>query len=259
MRATILLVDDYEPNLIALQSVLDSPQYELVHANSGKEAVALCEKREFALVILDVNMPELDGYETAIRIKRCVRNRDVPIIFVTATYREQPFVTKGYQAGAVDYFGKPFEPGILKAKVSIYTSLFLKSKRLEQTEELLKTHAQIKILLEAMPVGVVVADSAGKIYEVNEEAKRIWGLDTCAEFKPLPTFESAYKEGEITHEQLVEIVTAKGRLKTVLLSAIPIRTSRGKIAGAVLVVQDVSHRSELTQALERNAVRILGV
>lgn len=127
-KASILLVDDTPGNIVALRAVLNSPHYELVEAQSGLEAVKWCDEREFALIVLDVQMPGMDGFETARRIKEKGKNQDVPIIFITAIYQTDPFVKKGYEVGAIDYFGKPFEPEILKAKVGIYTELYLKSE-----------------------------------------------------------------------------------------------------------------------------------
>jgi response regulator RpfG family c-di-GMP phosphodiesterase len=149
ITANVLIVDDYEPNIMALKATLQGPQYKLFEATSGEDALKLCNELEFALIILDIQMPGMDGFETARLIKGCKLNGEAPIIFVTAFYQADPFVQKGYAAGAIDYFGKPFDPSILKTKVNIYTELYLKTKRLRETAQSLRAHDQIKTLLDA--------------------------------------------------------------------------------------------------------------
>lgn len=270
-KANILLVDDNLSNLLSLRAVLDSPDYNLIETTSGAEAVKLCEEQEFALIVLDVNMPIMDGFETAKQIKDCNRNKDAPIIFVTATYREDPFIKKGFAVGAIDYFGKPFDPDILKTKVEIYIQLYLRTKRLQETEELLKTHAQIKTLLEAMPVGVIIANADGEIYESNEEARRIWGgirhikLEKFDEYKGwwvesglrLTAEEwglaRALTKGESSTNELIDIETFDGQKKTILNSSFPIRAKGGQILGAIVVLQDFSEQREFFNNVARQA------
>ena len=247
-RAKILIVDDNAANLLALRAVLSSPEYEIFETDNGLRAIQMCEEQEFAAVILDISMPVLDGFQTARQIKTTRLNPEVPIIFVTATFRDDPYVRKGFEAGAVDFFGKPFDPEILKAKVSIYTDLYLKSRRLQETEALLQTHAQIKTLLEAMPVGVIVADVDGQVYESNDIARKIWGgsiegrLDSeaCGLAK-------AIARGEATQNEIVEIENFDGKTKTLSNSAFPIRNRHGEILGAVAVLQDVTSQVALAR------------
>src|SRR6516165_9589018 len=120
-KVKILMVDDLPANLLALEAVLGAPNYDLVRAFSGAEAIKLVEEWSFATIILDLHMPGLDGYETARRIKKLPHGAEVPIIFITAVYKESEDVRRGYEAGAIDFIPKPFEPSVLKAKVSIYT------------------------------------------------------------------------------------------------------------------------------------------
>ena len=119
-KTTLLLVDDQRSNLIALEAVLSGPEYNLILAQSGMEAIELVKRHDIALILLDIQMPGLDGFETARRIKAMESGRDIPIIFITAVYKEDPFIKKGYEAGAIDYFSKPFDPELLKLKVSLY-------------------------------------------------------------------------------------------------------------------------------------------
>src|SRR4051794_28684964 len=99
-KVNILLVDDREENLISLAAVLDNPEYNLVRAQSGREALRRVLEEDFALILLDVQMPIMDGFETATLIKQRERSRDIPIIFVTAISKDEPFIYKGYHSGA---------------------------------------------------------------------------------------------------------------------------------------------------------------
>jgi CheY-like chemotaxis protein len=136
-KARILLVDDRSENLIALDAILSPLNQILVPVLSGEEALKALLTDEFAVVLLDIVMPGMNGLETAARIKQNAKTRDVPIIFLTAAIAqpEQPFL--GYAAGAVDYLAKPFDPGVLTAKVSIFVDLYLKASQLRDQAELL--------------------------------------------------------------------------------------------------------------------------
>jgi signal transduction histidine kinase len=116
----VLLVDDRPDNLLALRAVLDPLRFDLIEASSGEEALRRLLSEEFALIVLDVQMPVLDGFETARLIKRRERTRHLPIIFLTAISGEAEHYLQGYESGAVDYVYKPFEPDILRAKVVVF-------------------------------------------------------------------------------------------------------------------------------------------
>jgi CheY-like chemotaxis protein len=138
-QAKILLVDDRRDNLLALSAILSSLGHGMVRAHSGEEALKAMLAEEFALVILDVQMPGMDGYATATHIKRRERTRSVPIIFLTATYADPQDAFRGYAAGAVDYITKPFDPWVLRAKVSVFVDLYLKNRQLREQAALLRT------------------------------------------------------------------------------------------------------------------------
>ncbi|GLX41201.1 hypothetical protein Sros01_72740 [Streptomyces roseochromogenus] len=122
----ILVVDDQPKNLLAMSAVLSTLDQELVAVSSGREALkALLDHDDFAVIIMDVQMPDMDGYETAAHIKRRTRTRDVPIIFLTAMGTDPEHSARGYAAGAVDYISKPFDPWVLRAKVAVFTSIYL--------------------------------------------------------------------------------------------------------------------------------------
>lgn len=129
-RAGILLVDDMEDNLIALEAVLASLDEPLVRARSGEEAMEALLRQRFALVLLDVRMPGMDGFETAANIKRLDEAKDVPIIFLTGADDEPGFAFRGYATGAADYLTKPFDPWVLRAKVRVFLELHRKNQQL---------------------------------------------------------------------------------------------------------------------------------
>ncbi|MBX3041038.1 MAG: response regulator, partial [Bdellovibrionaceae bacterium] len=134
-RIDILLVDDREDGLIALDAVLGGQGYNLIKAMSGKEALGLIALYDFAVILLDVQMPGLDGFETAALIRQQPHCRHVPILFITAINKDESYIHRGYEAGAVDYLFKPFDPMVLKAKVSVFVDLHLKNLQiLEQTK-----------------------------------------------------------------------------------------------------------------------------
>jgi len=141
----ILIVDDREENLLALEGWLENPDLEIVKACSGNEALGLMLEEDFALVLLDVQMPEMDGFETAELMRMSEKTNSVPIIFVTAISKEQNHVFKGYSAGAVDYLYKPLDPDILKAKVSVFLQLYRQKRSLEVNEQLRSEIASRKL------------------------------------------------------------------------------------------------------------------
>jgi CheY-like chemotaxis protein len=137
-RTKILMVDDRPENLLALEAILGVFDHELVRANSGEEALKALLTDEFAVILLDVAMPGMDGLETAEHIKQRERTRDVPIIFLTAVHPDAEHAFRGYAAGAVDYVPKPFDPWVLRAKVAVFVDLHLKRKQLQEQAALLR-------------------------------------------------------------------------------------------------------------------------
>jgi CheY-like chemotaxis protein len=134
--ATILLVDDRPENLLALEAILHGLGHRLLKASSGEEALKVLLSEDVALMLLDVQMPGMDGFETAAHVKKRERTRDIPILFLTAIGdAHQAF--RGYAAGAVDYLAKPFDPWVLKAKVGVFVELYERRAELaQQAEEL---------------------------------------------------------------------------------------------------------------------------
>jgi two-component system, sensor histidine kinase and response regulator len=136
-KANILLVDDHLSNLVALEGMLETLGQNLIRASSGEEALLHLLEHEFAVILLDVQMSNLDGFETAALIKQRERTKSIPIIFITAIHRDEQHVYRGYTTGAVDYLFKPVVPDILRAKVSVFVELYQKTREIQaKTAEL---------------------------------------------------------------------------------------------------------------------------
>ena len=182
-RARILLVDDRVENLIALDAILSSLNQILVPAQSGEQALEALRKDEFAVVLLDIVMPGMSGLETAARIKDDVTTRDVPIIFLTAAPAEPEQVFLGYAAGAVDFLAKPFDPGVLKAKVSVFVDLYLKARqlidrlsgRLEAVEETVATLGALPAVSGDAEAGEAAARLAHRVGWLREALDALGG------------------------------------------------------------------------------------
>jgi len=136
--ARILMVDDRPENLLALEAILHGLGHELVKASSGEDALKRLLSDDFALILLDVQMPGMDGFETATHIKQRERTRDVPILFLTAIDGEAHQAFRGYAAGAVDYLSKPFDPWVLRAKVAVFIELHERRRELGAQAEAMR-------------------------------------------------------------------------------------------------------------------------
>lgn len=148
MATNILIVDDDAKNLDALEAILSHPEYCIVRAESGTAALRALLHNEFAVAILDVRMPIMDGFECARMIRANQRNATLPLIFVTGIATDMDFVFKGYSAGGVDYVIKPFEPAVIKAKVAVFVELFharqLLREQIRHLQELsVRLHAEL--------------------------------------------------------------------------------------------------------------------
>jgi signal transduction histidine kinase len=142
-KPNILLVDDRLDNLLVLKAVLRSPEYNLVEVTSGEAALSELQDHDFALIVMDVQMPGLSGYETAMLIKKRKKTEFIPIIFVTASLMDETDADEGYRAGAVDYIMKPFNPDALKAKVLFFANFYKKNRKSQQQLELEKGFQKI--------------------------------------------------------------------------------------------------------------------
>ncbi|MEH7417461.1 PAS domain S-box protein [Neobacillus drentensis] len=193
----ILMVDDLKENLIALEAVLSSPSYHLVTARSGEEALKCILKQDFAVILLDVQMPGLNGFETAKLIKARKRSKDIPIIFITAISQDMEHVLHGYSVGAIDYIFKPFNPETLKQKVEQFVKIYKshteclkrsewkKSIELEEVHnklnrtsgDLYKTETLSKVVAETLLDTIVTFNESGVILSINPMVKKMFGYN----------------------------------------------------------------------------------
>ncbi|MCH6264631.1 MULTISPECIES: PAS domain S-box protein [Neobacillus] len=187
----ILMVDDRPENLLALEAVLASPHYRLVKAGSGEEALKCVLRQNFAVILLDVQMPGLNGFETAKLIKAREKSKFVPIIFITAISQTTEHVLKGYNLGAVDYIFKPFHPETLKLKVQEFVKIHQNQdrKEIERKQELLHVNAKLnkttldlqkkeelaRVIEETLIDTIITFDQEGSIISVNPAAQKLFG------------------------------------------------------------------------------------
>ncbi len=169
----ILIVDDKPANLLALRKILERPGLNIVEATSGNDALALLLEHNFALILLDVQMPIMDGFETAELMRGNEETKHIPIIFVTAISKEQKYVFKGYDKGAVDYLFKPLDPDILQSKVNIFLELHRQKEKLKETNKKLRTAnkkilEQQEALIEEERLKVLLQIAGAKAEELNQ-------------------------------------------------------------------------------------------
>jgi PAS domain S-box-containing protein len=186
-HANILIVDDREENLVALEAILEPLGENLIRARSGEDALRRLLLHDVAVILLDVQMPDLDGFETAALIKQREKTRSIPIIFLTAISKEDTHIFRGYSSGAVDYMLKPFEPEILRSKVAVFVDLHRKTEQLQRQAELLgqqellearrESEARYRALADAMPQIVWTADRDGRATYYNRRFYEYTGLE----------------------------------------------------------------------------------
>ncbi|HJR43984.1 MAG TPA: ATP-binding protein [Actinomycetota bacterium] len=168
--SSILIVDDRPENLLALEAALAPIEQNIIRAGSGEEALRALLKHEVAVIILDVQMPGLDGFETAAYIKQLDRTKHIPIIFLTAINKEAQHVFRGYTAGAVDYLFKPFDPTMLRSKVAVFIDLHQKKRELQTSEE------RFRRAFDHAPIGVALVGLQGSLLKVNRALKELTGF-----------------------------------------------------------------------------------
>jgi PAS domain S-box-containing protein len=196
-KVNILMVDDHPENLLALEAVLISPNYNLISANSGKDALKCMLKQDFAVILLDVQMPGLNGFETAELIKAREKTKNIPIIFITAISQDMEHVHQGYSVGAIDYIFKPFHPETLRQKIEQFVKIHQNhqeniiqtdrerilelheiNKKLDRaTLNLRRTEALSKVIGETITDTILTFDDQGYVLSVNPAIKRMFGYE----------------------------------------------------------------------------------
>ena len=276
-KVRLLLVDDDRRNILALQAVLPDSVYELFIAYSGAEAIDLAKRHAIDVILLDIQMPGMDGFETARALKSIEECRDAPIIFITAFYPEDRFVRRGYEVGAIDYLTKPFDPTILRTKVDLYSAfrqrdnlLREREKQIRQLEELLRAERRLSSVLETHPVGIIIANAHGELCQINEEVPKLWGNSAPApggEFSSReaddPLLEAVngplarvLRTGETSRNEFTRYTTPDGSSKTVLTSASALRNFDGTVVGVAVVVQDLTQHRSIEQDMVQRIYQI---
>lgn len=185
----VLIVDDSQTNLVLLDHLLAMEECEVVQASTGMEAIELVKSNDFALILLDIQMPEMNGYETALAIKSLDRGRHVPIIFITAIFQDQENVNQGYASGAVDYLFRPVDVQALKSKVSIFLELHHQKKLLEReveehrrtSERLRRAEEKYRSIFERAVEGIFQSTVEGGILEANAALVKLFGYSSVEE------------------------------------------------------------------------------
>jgi PAS domain S-box-containing protein len=275
-RPSILLVDDIPQNLLALEAVLEPLGCNLVGTTSGEGALKALLKEDFALVLLDVQMPELDGFETAALIKQRERTRHIPIIFLTAVSKDSKQIFRGYSGGAVDYILKPFDPELLRSKVSVFVDLYTKSEQLKRQAELLRetelaevrrrSEERYRQLADAMPQIVWTSDALGRTIYRNRRFYEFSGLDegsvggdAWVEILHPDDLEAVVAErartvatGEIFEAQF-RYRAADGSYRWHLGRSIPITSPAGRVELWVGTATDIDEQKRLYEQVEEQA------
>jgi PAS domain S-box-containing protein len=270
-QARILVVDDHPANLVALVAVLEPLGHEVVRCSSGEEALRELLASEFALILLDVQMPGMDGFKTAQLIKSRPKCRDVPIIFITALSRDSAHVFRGYSHGAVDYLLKPFDGDILRSKVSVFVELFLQKEKIKQQAELLRerdreaaekrTQERIHGLFDAMPLSVWGATVTGEAYYCSKVWTSYSGLDArCSGWfgidaahpsdneRVMRVIREALESGRSLETEVRFRRASDNAYRWHLLRAVPDRDDEGNLTGWVGTATDIEEHKRSEQA-----------
>ena len=292
-RAVILLVDDHPEQLLALETIVSPLGQRTVHARSGEDALREVLRRDFAVILLDVQMSGMSGIETARLIKTRERSRFIPIIFLTGADRRQDALIAGYTAGAVDYIVKPVQPEILRSKVSVFVELFRQQRRIVEQEgrlreserqqlelrhmrELFESEAKYREIFAAALDAIVVFDEAGKVRMINRAAEQMFGVtESDAYGSPIDRFVSNGVRSLVAETACGDAGDGKGSAprkggaeQPVALTAhrangerFPVESSTSCLMRAservyTVIMRDVSERVRQAEMLRRQTVEL---
>src|SRR4051812_20961269 len=282
----ILLVDDRAENLLALDAILEPLGHTLIRAQSGDEALRAVLKHDFAVILLDVQMPGMNGFEVARIVKSRERTRHIPIIFLTAISKEDEYVFTGYSVGAVDYLFKPFQPEILRSKVAALVDLHLKQLKIAEQEqqlhvaerqdmelrhmrELLQSEARFRDIVGSAMDAIIAIDAKGTVTLFNSTAERVFGAKAAeVEGKSLLQFFAPKdrdgmlqriikvtngKTGDLAKQAptSMEAIRADGTTFPIEASVSCMETPDGNVY--TLILRDVSERLEREKRLREQA------
>jgi CheY-like chemotaxis protein len=274
MKQNILIVDDHRENLVALEAILEAPERNLITASSGNEALDIALKQDLALILLDVQMPEMDGFEVAELLRKNRRTRAIPVIFVTAISKEEKYVTRGYECGAVDYLFKPIDQQVLEAKVNVFLELDMEKRKLQQAVvQMKRLKDENERLLQALGEGVIGTDTEGRVTFCNDAATALLERDLRIEqdrvedllffdregnkrwnWTQSPVYERT-REGEAWRSGTPFYVSVSEGQRALEGSANPINQPGEAFSGVVLVLRDVTGRETDPEELQRREAR----
>jgi PAS domain S-box-containing protein len=266
-KTEILIVDDDIRNLFSLKAILDDPAYSIITAETGADAIELTKSHDFAVVILDVNLPEMNGFETAERMRQRKKNRHLPLIFLTAFFNDDSYVSKGYLAGAVDYIIKPVAPVIICSKVNIFVELhrLRKSSELRAAERLKISEAKYKSLFDTSRDGIAFISMDGQIerankaycdmlgYTENELIFMTYHQHTPREWinKDLEILEQQVLARDYSEEYRKEFIRKDNTVFPVMVRIWLVRDTNGKPLRLLKLVRDVTDQIRLEAQLRQ--------
>jgi PAS domain S-box-containing protein len=275
MKASILLVDDRPANLLALEAILDSLDQHLVRATSGEEALEKLQEQEFAVILMDVRMPGMDGLRTAEVISQRESAARVPIIFLTAVPIANADVVSGYARGAVDFLLKPFDPEILRSKVSVFVDLYQKEQMIRRQAGLLRqrdreaferrSELRFRSLMDALPQCVWVARADLTFYYWNKRAVDYIGMPASVAVSAERLFEFVHPDDLATINSEWQVATglqrpaevqvrlrrqADGAYRWFLLRGVPQHDEAGKVTGWIVAATDIDTEHQALEEAE---------
>lgn len=274
-KANILLVDDLSANLLALEAILAAPDRNLVRANSGEQALRHLLHQDFAVILLDVQMPQMDGFETASLIRQRERSRATPIIFISAFSTSDSFVFKGYELGAVDYLIKPINSVVLGSKVSVFVDLFHKNAEIKRqaaeiaaiNTELKQSEERFRSLSNCAPIGIFLIDTNGHCTYTNPSFHSIFdllieeSLETYWEkyFHPDDKDRVLAEWWRCIHQQQpftdeFRLLLANENIRWVIVQTSSLFSDQDEFLGHVGTIEDITER-HLTQMLREQTIR----
>lgn len=263
----ILLVDDIEENLVALEALLRRDDAEILVARSGREALELILLHEFSLALVDVQMPEMDGFELAELMRGSERSKYIPIIFVTAGAGDAMRVFRGYESGAVDFLFKPIDPHMLRQKADTFIRLDQQKKQLAaQFARIQENEALLRTMMDATSALISVKDVAGRYVTVNKQYRDLFAMNPAStrgstdfDHFAAPVAETlrAGDARAIAHGasiQVEETFDLVDGARTFLSNKVPLRNGQGDVVGVCAVATDITAikrmEAELEQAIQ---------
>lgn len=263
-KQRILIVDDNQNNLIAMLAILEEMKIQCDTALNGNEALFKIMEHQYSLLLLDVQMPEMDGFELASIINANEETSNIPIIFVTAINKETCHVIKGYDCGAIDYIFKPLNPEILQSKVRVLLELDSRNRELEEAyTNAYEQFVQLQMIMSAASEGIIGVDNNGKLTYVNAVAERLLKISdkTLNQYNISQLFDSS-RHNVCTIDKLCKesgyVKDVETNLKACDGSSIPVsysldsvEESTGQHCGSVIVFRDLTRQKEVEDKLIR--------